>query len=739
MKSKFKYLGVIIVCLSILFIYACKTEADVPVYYGDITGTVKDGKTNSLVENAVVSIVSGTETRSITTQTDGVFSFKRIEPGSVQIRVTKDKYELYTQNVKVSSGENSTVTATLQPKIAIFDISPATLDFTGLEVSKVIYVKNATGSGTIGFSAKPNENWMSVSPGTGTVRDNQTVTLTVTVDRKGLAYGNYTGSIVFNADNNSIIYNITMQIPNPNAPSITTNEPTSITQTSAEILGNVTNIGGGSVLQRGHCWSESSNPTILDNRTSLGAGLVGQFSSTINGLSAGKTYYVRAYATNNAGTGYSEVKIFKTSITPTSPAVSIGVVSDITANSAKIAGNVTNIGGANVTEYGHCYGTSSNPTTNDNKTVFGATNVAQAISSTLVNLKQGTKYFVRSYATNSIGTSYSNELFFETGVPVISPSITTGAVSNVGQTSATVNATVTVIGSSPIIQYGFCWSALDAEPTIADSKNQKGFLSSTGLFSSILGLNKGTNYYVRPYVQTQDGKVYYGSSVDVITSENGLLAYLSFNFNANDETTNNNNARTEGDVKLTTDRFNNPNRAYEIKKGKIEFTNPNVGFIGAEQSYCFWLKLDNTNFSGNGREIFGQSFYDCSYYDSERGFGLFIDPALNNKVNFYFNSSTSSNLKYRTNIFEQSSIAGDWHHITIVKKETNFLFYIDGVLVKMITTPYKLLEYSASNYRPLRIGGICSNPLESMIGKIDDVRIYTYALSDSEVANIYKR
>jgi hypothetical protein len=67
MKSVLKYLGVIATCISIAFIYACKTEADVPVYYGDITGTVKDGKTNSLVENAVVSIISCSETRSIIT------------------------------------------------------------------------------------------------------------------------------------------------------------------------------------------------------------------------------------------------------------------------------------------------------------------------------------------------------------------------------------------------------------------------------------------------------------------------------------------------------------------------------------------------------------------------------------------------------------------------------------------------------------------------------------------------
>jgi len=65
------------------------------------------------------------------------------------------------------------------------------------------------------------------------------------------------------------------------------------------------------ILARGVCWSTSPNPTIDDNKTNDGADL-GNFSSEINGLLSNTTYYLRAYATNNEGTAYSEQKVFTT-------------------------------------------------------------------------------------------------------------------------------------------------------------------------------------------------------------------------------------------------------------------------------------------------------------------------------------------------------------------------------------------------------------------------------------------
>jgi uncharacterized protein (TIGR02145 family) len=88
-------------------------------------------------------------------------------------------------------------------------------------------------------------------------------------------------------------------------PELTTNEITDIDSTSATSGGNITDNGGFSVTGRGVCWSTSENPSINDNHTSDGNG-TGSFISEITGLTEGTLYYVRAYATNGAGTAYGD-------------------------------------------------------------------------------------------------------------------------------------------------------------------------------------------------------------------------------------------------------------------------------------------------------------------------------------------------------------------------------------------------------------------------------------------------
>ena len=84
-------------------------------------------------------------------------------------------------------------------------------------------------------------------------------------------------------------------------PVVSTNEVTKITDTKATSGGNISSDGGATVTERGVCWSTSQTPTITDNKTTDGTG-TGSFTSAITGLTANKTYYVRAYATNSAGT-----------------------------------------------------------------------------------------------------------------------------------------------------------------------------------------------------------------------------------------------------------------------------------------------------------------------------------------------------------------------------------------------------------------------------------------------------
>ena len=94
-------------------------------------------------------------------------------------------------------------------------------------------------------------------------------------------------------------------------PVVTTNSMRHITLTSAICGGMVTASGGAEVSARGVCWSTSPNPTVSDSHTNDGDG-TGAFSSNITGLSANTTYWVRAYATNCAGTSYGQVKSFTT-------------------------------------------------------------------------------------------------------------------------------------------------------------------------------------------------------------------------------------------------------------------------------------------------------------------------------------------------------------------------------------------------------------------------------------------
>ena len=118
-------------------------------------------------------------------------------------------------------------------------------------------------------------------------------------------------------------------------PKVTTSAVSDITVVSGSINakcgGNVTDIGAYDVTARGVCWSTSSNPTIADNHTTDGSGL-GNFTSTITGLTANTTYYVRAYATNSAGTAYGNQVTLTLPVVDTKSCTSAPVVTDHEGN-----------------------------------------------------------------------------------------------------------------------------------------------------------------------------------------------------------------------------------------------------------------------------------------------------------------------------------------------------------------------------------------------------------------------
>lgn len=194
------------------------------------------------------------------------------------------------------------------------------------------------------------------------------------------------------------------------APTVSTDTVTNITALAATCGGNVTDEGSGTVVSRGVCWSTNAAPTTGNSKT-VESGGSGPFTSTLTGLDAATTYYVRAYAINPAGTAYGSSQSFKT--LGEKPYASVAEATGITANSAILNGTATgNYLTTTVTfEYGltTSYGKSATATQSP---VTG--NSPVQLSAVITELNAGATYHFKVKAVNSLGTVSSEDMVFET-------------------------------------------------------------------------------------------------------------------------------------------------------------------------------------------------------------------------------------------------------------------------------------------------------------------------------------
>jgi hypothetical protein len=300
-------------------------------------------------------------------------------------------------------------------------------------------------------------------------------------------------------------------------PTITTLAVSAITTTSASSGGAVTSDGGAALSAWGVCWSTSANP-ILANSFLQNNGSAGFFNSALSGLTPNTTYYLRAYATNSAGTAYGNEQSFTTTDTnAVLPTITTTAVSAITTSSASSGATITSDGGATLSAWGVCWSTSANPTLANS---FLQHNVSTTIfGSALSDLTQNTTYYVRAYATNSAGTAYGNELSFTT-LTIVLPIVTTTAITSITSTSANSGGTLTYDGGATVSAWGVCWST-SANPTLANSFSQN--TVSSGSFSSALsGLTLNTTYYVRAFATNSAGTAY--GNEQIFTTTNNLFA-----------------------------------------------------------------------------------------------------------------------------------------------------------------------------------------------------------------------
>jgi uncharacterized protein (TIGR02145 family) len=292
---------------------------------------------------------------------------------------------------------------------------------------------------------------------------------------------------------------------------LNTSNVTNITQTTATGGGEVYDDGGSPVTARGICYNVAENPTIANSVVASGSGL-GSFSANLTSLTAGNTYYIRAYATNTAGTTYGNQVSFTTLGSVTLATIVTTLPSSITGLSVVSGGYITGDGGAPVTSRGVCWKTSPGPTTANSKTTNG-TGTGSFISN-VTGLSPNTTYYLRAYAINSVGSTYGDEVNFTTLEGNIN--IATSIITNVTPTSVTTGGLISGDGCVPVTERGVCWKT-SPNPTIENSHTHDG----SGLCSytsNLTGLIPSTTYYIRSYATNMAGTNYGNQVITTTTS-----------------------------------------------------------------------------------------------------------------------------------------------------------------------------------------------------------------------------
>ncbi len=192
--------------------------------------------------------------------------------------------------------------------------SVTTVSVSGITQTSAVSGGNVTSDGGADVTAKGVCWGTSHNPATGSNEtDDGSGTGSFTSNLTGLTANTtyYVRAYATNSQGTGYGNEVTFNTSQIALATLTTIDVTGITPTTASSGGDIADDGGGTITASGVCWSNAQNPTIANNFTTDGSESGGYYS-TITGLAANTTYYVRAYATNTAGTAYGNQVSFTT-------------------------------------------------------------------------------------------------------------------------------------------------------------------------------------------------------------------------------------------------------------------------------------------------------------------------------------------------------------------------------------------------------------------------------------------
>lgn len=488
-----KYRILYIICL--LLIISC--AKDIIDLTSSIEGIVKDNVTSEALQG--VSITLSPSGKSATTGNDGRYSFPELDAGNYSIEFSKVGYEANKKEVTVLAGKPMQVDAMLNKITNALTVNPTTLNFGDLETSKTLFVSSLEQLGDIRYTIKVDADWISLSKSDG----NATSTgdkITITIDRSKLSIGNYEKNITITSSYGEVVIPVIVNQVERDIATLTTNAPENITETSLTIKGTIVKTGGLKITSHGHCWSETEQPTIDNSKNNLGdTESIGDFTSTLTNLVAGKSYFIRAYAINSKGVAYSE-QVAVTMPYIEKPTVSTLTISSLTKDSVILNGEVKDDGNGNIKEYGFYWGLTDNT---EHKVKINTIDKTK-FSYTLKSLESKATYYYKAYAINEKGESTGEiKTFTSLDKDAIEgiPTVITNDATDITINSAMLNGVITDEGSHKVSERGFYFG------TSENSMNRMVVNSSNISISLTLSnLSSSTTYYFKAFAVNKKGE-----------------------------------------------------------------------------------------------------------------------------------------------------------------------------------------------------------------------------------------
>lgn len=420
------------------------------------------------------------------------------------------EYKLYAT---AGSNQSNTVTASETPILeALVNVLAATTSIESASATLNGSV-NANGSATTVFFMYKNESssdWTSVEATTKTISGNSLVNVSVEITEltPGETYNFKVKAVNSAGEIESSAKSFTMGC---NKALVEILPASLIDETSVEFTGRV-NAGGASTIVTFEYGETTDYGTTVTASPSPVTGSTNvNVSATISGLKSCTKYYYRVKAESCGGIVYSTGSSFETN--GTKPQATVSSATDITENSAKIAGSVNAMG--NLTTVTIDYGDTGflgQIATTSPSSVSG--NSLTNVNANLTSLKSCTKYYYRIKAVNCAGTiSSTNGNFTTLGSK---PNANTLMASSIASTSAKLNGQVNANGNFAEVNFEYgkttnYGSTIEASPSSVPGN------SLTNVSATLNGLEPNTIYYYRTKA-VNCGGADYGAEEQFITT-----------------------------------------------------------------------------------------------------------------------------------------------------------------------------------------------------------------------------